>query len=186
MKVQFEFNPTAVDPWVRLTTYNTANIPNPTVDFTQWVIFNVYAEQPIAIALGLRETGTTAAIGANGGGSGGTGIEFVGAATKLGAAPVPRRVVAPGQWQTLSFNLPAEPAVAFTGNGVLESPTGKGVLEHLALVPVVHPGDIPGGYTLYLDNFRVSPVPEPATWGLLAGLGLAGFGLWRRLQNKRA
>jgi hypothetical protein len=56
-----------------------------------------------------------------------------------------------GQWTTLSFFLPYEPVRGFTGNGVLETSTGKGVFEHLELVPAAWPGT----YDIYLDNVQV-------------------------------
>jgi hypothetical protein len=57
--------------------------------------------------------------------------------------------VGAGAWTTLKFDLPADPVTAFTGNGILESSTGKGVLEHLALVAAGGTG----AYNVYLDNF---------------------------------
>ncbi len=135
--------------WLRFTTFSTANLPNPTVDFGQVLSFDIYTDRALKVGLGLRETSTTNAIGENGGGTG--PIEFVGVPAKNGSTPDPSRTVAAGSWQTLSFNLPIEPVSSFTGNGVLESTTGKGVLEHLALVPA----DGSGTYNIYLDNFAV-------------------------------
>ena len=40
----------------------------------------------------------------------------------------------------------------FTGDGMLETSTGKGVLEHLEFVPDAGPGT----YDVYLDNLRVT------------------------------
>ncbi|HOW79723.1 MAG TPA: hypothetical protein PK406_09770, partial [Verrucomicrobiota bacterium] len=58
-----------------------------------------------------------------------------------------------GQWTTLSFFLPYEPARSFyLGDGVLTSTTGKGVFEHLEFVP----GGGLGTYNVWLDNFRVT------------------------------
>lgn len=40
------------------------------------------------------------------------------------------------------------------------------------------------GSSVYIDNFAVTPVPEPETYAmLLAGLGLLGFAARRRQQN---
>jgi hypothetical protein len=39
-----------------------------------------------------------------------------------------------------------------TGNGILETTTGKGVLEHLEFVPAGGAGT----YNVWLDNFRVT------------------------------
>jgi hypothetical protein len=52
-----------------------------------------------------------------------------------------RRLVLAGQWTTLTFFLPGEPVRSFfQGNGVLDTSTGKGVLEHLEFVPAAGPG----------------------------------------------
>jgi hypothetical protein len=70
--------------------------------------------------------------------------------TKTGSRPNPTRTVTAGSWVTLEFTLPTEPVISFNaGDGVLAA--GKGVLEHLALVPA---GGL-GEYNVYLDNFQV-------------------------------
>ncbi len=54
-------------------------------------------------------------------------------------------------------------------------------------------GDIAGGtlagpliysttYRFKLVNFDFTPVPEPETYAMIAGVGLVAFGLWRRRQ----
>jgi hypothetical protein len=58
----------------------------------------------------------------------------------------------------LRFFFPWEPVKAFNGNSVLESSTGRGVLEHLALVPVVSGAD---AFHVCLDNFQVIHVTQP-------------------------
>ena len=143
----------ASDPWLRLTTSGAATLPNPVIDFTRKLRFDIYAEKPIGIAVGCRETVTPAgtAIGSNGGTSG-SSIEWVGATGKSGTAPVPTRILAASNWITLTFDLPNEPAFSFTGgNGILSTASGLGVLEHLAIVPLAGLGV----YTIYLDNFAV-------------------------------
>lgn len=49
------------------------------------------------------------------------------------------------------------------------------------------PGTVATTGTDRVDNFSVSgtfaPVPEPETYALIAGVGLAGFALWRRLRR---
>ncbi len=159
LKLTWGFLAGAVDPWLRLTTFggtgtdSARGVPNPVVDFKQMLKFDIYADQPIKVGLGLRETTTPAGtdIGANGG-SAGT-IEWVGVSGKTSnGAPLPVRTVAAGSWQTLRFDLSTEPVTAFTGNGVLSTPSGLGVLEHLAIVPTSSTG---GPYHVYLDNFSV-------------------------------
>ncbi len=149
----FSFKTGAVNPWLRLTTFNSTAgnlIPNPTIDITKKVRFSVWSDRSIKVAIGVRETSTTAAIGADGGSSG--TIEWVGA-TLNGSSPNPVRIVDATNWTTLEFDFPTELIAAFpgSGNGVLSSTTGKGVLEHLAIVP----NDGNGAYTVYLDNFEV-------------------------------
>jgi hypothetical protein len=99
--------------------------------------------------VGLRETNSSGAIGSDGGSTG--PIEFVGVPAVNGGQPAPVRTLAPDAWTTLQFDLPAEPVRGFTGNGVLESTTGLGVLEHLAIAP----GSASIDHDVYLDNFVV-------------------------------
>jgi N-acetyl-anhydromuramyl-L-alanine amidase AmpD len=143
----FAFKTNAVNPWLRLVTLNASTLPNPTISLDQRLRFKVYSDKALKIALGVRETGTTANYGENGGSTG--SIEFVGASGMLGTGPNPTHSVPAAAWTTLEFNLPAEPITAFTGNGVLAP--GKGVLEELALVPA---GGL-GQYNVYFDDFEV-------------------------------
>ena len=155
--VNFRFLSGAVNPWLRLSTFtadfwtNTHMYPNPTIDLGQHVRFKVWTDKQIKLALGVRETGTTVPIGFNGGTNG--AIEWIGA-TASGSMPVPNRVIPAGAWTEVDFDLPHETIAAFpgSGNGVLAS--GKGVLEHLAIVPDAGNTD----YTLYLDDFEVISV----------------------------
>ncbi|HPW92932.1 MAG TPA: putative Ig domain-containing protein [Verrucomicrobiota bacterium] len=147
LKGQWTFGTSKPNPWVRLTTYNTTSLPNPTVGINQRLKFDIYSSKALKVGLGIRETGTTAAIGANGGTTG--TIEWVGVNGSTSGTPTPTRSVAANTWTTLSFNIPFEPVTAFTGDGVLQRTTGKGVLEHLALVA----DGGTGAYTIYLDNF---------------------------------
>jgi len=39
-----------------------------------------------------------------------------------------------------------------------------------------------GGHRFKLVNFGFTPVPEPETYAMIAGVGLVAFGLWRRRQ----
>jgi hypothetical protein len=110
--------------------------------------FDIYSDKTLKVALGIRETGTTAENGANGGTTG--TIEYVGAGTKqANGCPNPSRTVNANTWTTLEFDLPSEPKVGFTGNGSLDA--GQQVLEHLVLVGAGGTG----AYTVYVDNFNV-------------------------------
>ena len=147
MHVSWSFLTGTTDPWLRLNTFNAATRPNPTIDVTQSLWFDVYSDKALKVGVNVRETNPTSAIGDNGGTSG--TIEYVGVPSKNGTSPNPSRTVGAGGWTTLKFNLPQEPAVGFTGNGILESSTGKAVMEALALVAA---GGM-GVYHVYLDNF---------------------------------
>jgi len=108
--------------------------------------FDIYTTRSLKVCLGIRETGTTAENGANGGTTG--TIEWVGATNVVSSCPQPTRTIAVSNWTTVEFDLPADPKQSFTGDGIL-SP-GQQALEHLALV-----GTSAGAYTVYLDNFQV-------------------------------
>jgi hypothetical protein len=155
----------ASNPWVRLTTAGAATLANPVIHFTRKLRFDVYADNPVKIAVGCRETTTPAgtAIGADGGTSG-SSIEWAGVTNVSGGAPMPTRTVS-NVWTTLTFDFPNEPIRSFAaGNNVLSTTSGLGVLEHLAIVPA---GGV-GIYQLYLDNFSVVG-PRTFTYSLGAG-----------------
>jgi Immunoglobulin domain/Immunoglobulin I-set domain len=146
----WSFKTGTTNPWLRFTTFNALNIPNPTISTNQALQFDMYTDNALYVEIGFRETSTTAAIGADGGTSG--TIEWIGGTTDNTVSPPKGHFVPAGQWTTLEFFLPYEPVRGFTGDGVLESSTGKGVFEHLELVPAAGPGT----YNIYLDNFRVT------------------------------
>jgi len=172
------------NPWDRMTTYAAGSRANPVIDITQCLAFSIWANQPLYVGVGVRETATASLpIGSAGPASGGTGIEWVGASGGTsGTAPILVHLVEPGVWTRLVFNLPNEPVTAFTGNGILASAAGNNlaVFEHLTLAPAGAPE---GQYIIYLDDFEQYVVPEPATCALLASLGLIGFAGWRRLRK---
>ncbi|MDB6110566.1 MAG: N-acetylmuramoyl-L-alanine amidase [Pedosphaera sp.] len=153
LKASWNFAVGATNPWLRLTTFNSSGLPNPVIDLKQIIKFDIYTDKALKVGLGVRETTNAAgtAVGSNGGSGG--GIEWVGVTNVTATgAPVPKRTVAAGSWQTLQFNLPYEATSNFVnGNSVLSTASGLGVLEHLALVPTGGSG----AYNIYLDNFSV-------------------------------
>jgi hypothetical protein len=135
--------------WLRLTTAGAAALGNPVIHFRKTLQFDIWTANPLKVGLGLRETNASGAIGSDGGITG--PIEFVGVNAVVSGTPAPIRAVPAGTWTTLAFDLPSEPARGFTGNGILESTTGLGVLEHLCLAPASAVLD----QNVYLDNFVV-------------------------------
>ncbi|MEN3000302.1 MAG: hypothetical protein ABDI19_00475 [Armatimonadota bacterium] len=159
LKVVWQFTGTASNAWLRLTTFNTPNIPNPTIDFRFKVVVWLYVPSSTPdfyLTLGVRETGSTAACGGNGGAPA-VGIEWIGATSSTGNnAPIGKLVNLKDQWIRVEFDIPNEPIRAFAGstaNGVLDTQTGT--FEHLAFTPV-NPflTDI---YTVYLDDIATVP-----------------------------
>jgi len=151
LRVSFNFT-NLTSPWLRLSTASAAFLPNPVVDLAQTLSFEIYSDRPIRVGLGIRETSVApgSVVGSDGGSTG--GIEWIGVTNKSMGAPMPIRQVAAGVWTTLSFDLPREPALNFSGgDGVLSTPSGLGVLEHLALVP-----SGVGVHNIYLDSFEMS------------------------------
>jgi peptidoglycan hydrolase-like amidase len=152
----------ASNPWLRLTTASAPNWPNPVIDLTRKLRFDLYTDKAVKVAVGCRETSTAAGtpIGSNGGTAG--NIEWTGVTNISGTAPMPTRTVAAGAWATLTFNLSSEPITSFSGgNGVLSTASGLGVLEHVAIVPAAGTGT----NNLYFDNFAVL-TPRALTFSL--------------------
>jgi hypothetical protein len=135
--------------WLRLTTFNANMCPNPTLGFNQALRLNVYCDQSIYLAMGVRETSSSAMTGQDGGTI--DNIEWIGGITDNLRTPPKGRLISSQKWTTVTFFVPYEPIQGMTGNGILESTTGKGVFEQLTIVPF----NGSGPYTLYLDNFQI-------------------------------
>ena len=85
----------------------------------------VRAADSWSISIGVRETGTSAAIGADGGTTG--GIEWV----NLDG----QSIIADGLWHQYTWNFGTDPVTNFSGgNGVLSSATMKGTLENIRIL----------------------------------------------------
>jgi uncharacterized lipoprotein YddW (UPF0748 family) len=161
-KLSWQFVDGALENWLRATTYNTANVPNPTIELNKPVRVRVRFESPagasLRVSLGIRETGTTAAVGANGGTSG--ALEWIGPAARYNnAAPQGKLLAAAsGVWQTLVFDPLSDPVLATsTGDGVISSPTGKGTFEHLAFSSTGGAGP----FVVYVDQIEQLCTPPP-------------------------
>lgn len=161
---QFVLNPNTGQPypnaWLRLTTFNTTTKPNPEISFDHKVRLRMYvpAGTPdFYLTLGVRETGSNAGCGGNGGSA--NGIEWIGATSAQSgpSAPVGKLINQKDQWITVSFNIRCEPIRAFAGataNGQLGTSTGT--LEQLAFTPV-DPAQL-GPYIVYIDDVETIAV----------------------------
>jgi hypothetical protein len=154
LRVNWNWTNAASPLWLRLTTASSGSpiAPNPVVSFTGPLRFDIYTDKDIKLAVGLRESNATGAIGTDAGGSS-AAIEWVGV-TGPGSPPSANLTVTAGSWTTVSFDTNSGIASFNLGNGVLDSTTGKGTLEHLALEPA---DGLPGSYTIYLDNLVSVP-----------------------------
>ena len=81
MVAGWSFKTGTANYWIRLNTYNTPTNPNPAIALDQKLQFKYYANHTTQVGIGVRETSTTAAIGADGGITG--VIEFLGVLTRL-------------------------------------------------------------------------------------------------------
>lgn len=146
--VQWQFVDTDPQRWLRLTTHNAPYVPNPTVELDRPIRVRLRLDSGrLRLAVGIRETGTTAAVGEDGGTTG--TIEWVGAATDLNGAPQGVLVEPqPGVWQTFVFDPLTDPILGLNGDGVLWTGTNKGTFEHLAFSIV----DGAGPFTVYIDD----------------------------------
>ena len=94
-----------------------------------------------SISIGVRETGTSAAIGADGGSTG--GIEWV----NLDG----QSIIADGLWHPYTWNFGSDPVTNFSGgNGVLSSATMKGTLENIRILN--SGGNAGGAINLRVDD----------------------------------
>lgn len=154
-KVQWQWVDTHPTRWLRLTTHNAANTPNPIVDLRQVIRVRLRVDSgSFRLALGVRETGVDGPIGSDGGAAG--TIEWIGAESVVqDGGPQGVLVTAqPGVWQTVTFAAHAGHVLPFTGNGVLDMANGKVVLEHLAFSVT----DTAGPITVYIDGIE-QPCP---------------------------
>jgi hypothetical protein len=146
--VQWQYVDTEPQRWMRLTTHQGPHIPNPTVELDRPIRVRLRLDTGrLRLAVGIRETGTSADVGEDGGTSG--TIEWVGVAEDISGAPQGMLVEAiPGVWQTFIFDPATDPIHGMTGDGTLWTPTNRGVFEHLAFAVV----DGVGPFTVYVDD----------------------------------
>jgi hypothetical protein len=109
------------------------------------------ANAQMAISIGIRETGTTAGIGANGGTA--NGIEWVNLDGQT--------LNFDGTWQTFTFNFQNDPLTGFAGttaNGLYDGT--RGVLENIR---IRNTGGMTGAQTIWLDSITSTDATGSST-----------------------
>jgi hypothetical protein len=135
-------SPTA---WVRLTTYNAANVPNPVIEYDKALTFWIkIVEGDVSIELLSRDNGAAGAIGTDGGGSG--AIERI---TPPGGAIYLDSAVN-SNWQQVVIDIPLCSISAFTGNGALDN--ASGTIEALR----INKGDS-SAVSFFIDDVQMEP-----------------------------
>ncbi len=180
MEVLFKWaDPSDPNAWVRLTTYNGPERPNPSLNLAGKVRFKITNKSElfagnIGICLGIRETDVDVPQMADGGTTG--TIEWVGVTGVGGGAnnpvPIPAVYLPPSPSAVeLEFDLSTGIVkvngvaqgggiAAFTGDGVLSTPNMRGTLEHIAFVN--DPADTAVQIDVAIDELQFeSPVPDP-------------------------
>lgn len=172
VKVAFQFVDNDPNRWLRLTTSGA----NPVIDAGQGFAFKIRIEpadpaqgaDPLGVAIGVRETvyATDPAIGSNGGATG--SIEWIGASGVTSGAPNTTRIIQPGAWYDVVFNIPAESYAGFTGNGVLAPTFNKLTLEHIAFRSTGSSKPV----NVYIDDVRIVATNEgPGSVSVLTFVG---------------
>jgi len=177
LKISWQFQSGETNPWLRHTTFNTSILPNPTIDFRFPVVIKMYVPSSTPdfyLSLGVRETGTTASIGENGGTN--DSIEFVGATSKLGGSPIGTLITEKDRWMTVVFNPSSDPVMPLNGDGIVFSSTNKGTIENLAFTPISNTET--GPYVIFIDDVQqLTPflsVTCPSDGGILSSPFEAG------------
>ncbi len=177
-KVQWQFVDASTSRWLRLTTSNTANLPNPSIDVRRAVRVRLRLDSgSLRVCLGVRETGVNVPFGGNGGTSG--TIEWVGAESVISGAPQGVLVNGqPGVWQALTLVPRADNIRALTGDGVLAAANHKGTLEHLAFAST----GAAGPFTVYIDSVE-QPCSPAADFDGDFDVDQEDFGHFQRCLN---
>lgn len=141
--------------WVRLTSENSTNKPNPVIDLRKRIRFRIkISGGSLYFNLGVREIEDDTAIVGDDGGTTGP-VEWVGIQEVLvdETRATPRGVLLqPGDdWQEIDIDL-TKATVRDYLNGDGKLTARKGVLEHFAFA--INPDDGTGPYEIYIDKLE--------------------------------
>lgn len=159
LKIAWRFLGSQPNAWLRLSTFNALLLPNPEINFLHQLRLRIYVPTgtpDFRIALGVRETGTTAGCAENAGVNG--GIEWVGF-SNLNGPPGGQLINKKDEWVDVLFDVVRGPYRAFAGmtaNGQLDGL--RGTFEHLAFTPV-NPDDT-SDYVVYIDDIETLIVDD--------------------------
>jgi hypothetical protein len=172
-------DPANPNAWLRLTTYEGPDRPNPALHTQGKVRFKIvnrseFTRGQIGICLGIRETGENVPQLADGGTSG--AIEWVGVTGVITDPNDPNVVIAPIPAITLPPSVSAVSLECIVsvdgaphgggfasfagGNGVLDPPNNRGTLEHIAFTNVAD--DTAVLIDVAIDELQFeAPEPDP-------------------------
>src|SRR5206468_2849392 len=89
LRASWTFTNGPANSWLRLTTSSAIGVPNPVIDFRQWLRFDIYTDRTLRLGVGCRETTNAAGtpIGSNAGSSSAP-IEWVGVTNVSSGKPL--------------------------------------------------------------------------------------------------
>jgi hypothetical protein len=133
--------------WCRLTTFNVANVPNPAIDYTKALVFQIRVTQgDFILSFLTRDNGTLVAIGANGGATG--EIEEIIPA----GGPIHLDASVNSNWQEVAVAIPAATIGTLTGDSILDFTTGTIEAFRVAI-------GTSSTVTFYIDDLRQVDIP---------------------------
>lgn len=157
MMFHFEFEDTKPTRWVRLTSHNAPELPNPIIDLNKRLRFWILSTKgSLYLTLGIREIDGTGSVGEDGGTTG--PIEWVAIDEFIedGDNYAPRGVLIEpsNNWQSVDIDLRNANVRTFAGGDGQLKTGGYGVLEHLAFTINPDSDNPTGPFDVYIDNLQ--------------------------------
>lgn len=170
--LQFEFKDTLASRWVRITSFDTENKPNPIVDLRKRIRFRLLLQAgSLYLSLGIREiVGDNHTIGDNGGTVG--PIEWIGtkeSSTDANGDPYPKGILinSSEKWQEIDIN-PRKDGIRSFDNGNNSLSANFGVLEHIAFTINPNSLNATGPFSIYID--KLEQISDVLTTGTSQGI----------------